>query len=66
MSNTKMDEITTEMAEFICDKRCKYACDNDLTQEELDEFCAECKFDKFIVDILNEHIKEVTRNENKE
>ena len=60
-----MNEITTEMVEFICDKRCKYACDNNLTQEELDEFCDECKFDKLIIDILNEHIKEVERNGNK-
>ena len=57
MSNTRMNEITTKMAEFICD--------NDLTQEELDEFCNGCKFDKLIIDILNEHIKEVERNGNK-
>lgn len=50
-----MEKITTEFAEYICDKLCKYPCVCD--QEELDEHCAECKMGKFICDILNEYIE---------
>lgn len=46
-----MEKITTEFAEYICDKVCKYPCVCD--QETLDEYCAECKMGKFIIDILN-------------
>lgn len=50
-----MDKITTEFAEFICDKLCKYPCVCD--QEELDEHCDECKLGKFICDICNTYNK---------
>ena len=45
-----MKALTTEFAECICDKLCKYpdVCD----QEELDEYCEMCKMDEFISDIL--------------
>lgn len=51
---TKMDEITTEMAEFICDDLCKHR-EEGLSQDELDEICCECKMGQFICNILNEH-----------
>lgn len=46
-----MEKITTEFAEYICDKLCKYPCIYD--QEELDEYCAECKMAEFICGICN-------------
>jgi hypothetical protein len=46
-----MEKITTEFAEYICDKLCKYPCVCD--QEELDEYCAECKMAEFICGICN-------------
>lgn len=50
----KMEQITTEMAEYFCDKICKHPmeCQN---EEELKEICFECKMGKFICDILNEY-----------
>ena len=65
MKETKMDRITTEMAEHICDNLCKHLCQN-LDQEELEEICADCELGHFICDILNEHNKEkkVTVSEN--
>lgn len=50
---TKMDTITTEMAEHICDKLCRFPME--MEQEELDEHCCECKMGRFICDILNEY-----------
>ena len=46
-----MEKTTTEFAEYICDKLCKYPCIYD--QEELDEYCAECKMAEFICGICN-------------
>lgn len=46
-----MEKITTEFAEYICNKLCKYPCVCD--QEELDEYCAECKMVEFICNICN-------------
>ena len=65
MKETKMDRITTEMAEHICDNLCKHPCQN-LDQEELEEICANCELGHYICDILNEHNKEkkVTVSEN--
>lgn len=48
---TKMDQITTEMAEYICDKICRYP--REMEQEELDEHCCECEMGRFICEILN-------------
>ena len=59
MKETKMDRITTEMAEHICDNLCKHLCQN-LDQEELEEICADCELGHFICDILNEHNKQPT------
>lgn len=53
--DSDMDKITTEFAEFICDKLCKYPCV--CNQEELDEHCDECKVGKFICDICNSYNK---------
>lgn len=48
----KMDEITTEMAEFICDDLCKHR-EEGLTQEELEDICCACKIGHYICEILN-------------
>lgn len=53
---TKMDKLTTEMAEMICDHICKYtAIVHD--QEMLDSICCECPLGQFYADILNEYNK---------
>lgn len=47
-----MEQITDEMAEWICDKVCKYpATVSD--QGELDAICGNCPMGKFVCDILN-------------
>lgn len=51
--NTDIDQITTEMMEYICDSVCKHSNNAMLLQEELDGFCAECKMGNFVCDILN-------------
>lgn len=53
MEQTRMDEITTEMAEYICDKLCVHSCGSSISEEELEAKCAECKMDKFVIDALN-------------
>lgn len=53
MEQTKMDEITTKLAEHFCDNLCKHSCRTDISQEQLDEICADCKMGQFICDILN-------------
>ena len=62
MKETKMDQITTEMAEHICDNLCKRPCQN-LDQEELEEICADCELGHYICDILNEHNKALKSTE---
>lgn len=54
---TWMDGITTEMMEHICDNLCKYP--NQLSGEQLEDKCAECKMGRFVCDILNHHNKVV-------
>lgn len=53
MKETKMDKLTTEFAEHICDNLCHYP--HLLNEEELEDKCLVCEMDKFICDILNEH-----------
>lgn len=48
---TKMDQITTEMAEYICDNICRFP--REMEQEELDEHCCGCEMGRFICGILN-------------
>ena len=48
---TKMDKITTEFAEHICDNLCRYPHMTD--GKSLEIICSECKIGKFICDILN-------------
>lgn len=56
MEITKMDKITEEMAEYLCDKLCMYGSGQvPLTQEKLDEKCNDCKLGKYVCDILNEY-----------
>lgn len=50
---TWMDGITTEMMEHICDNLCKYP--DQLSGEELEDKCAECKMGRFVCDILNQY-----------
>lgn len=50
---TKMDQITTEMTEHICDKLCRFP--REMEQEELEEHCCECKMGEFMNSILNEY-----------
>lgn len=47
-----IDQIITGMAEHICDELCRYP--KDLTGDELEDTCAECKLGQYICDILNE------------
>lgn len=48
----KIDLITTEMAEHICDELCRYPVF--FKDESLENNCAECKLGQYICDILNE------------
>lgn len=50
-----MDKLTTDFAEFICDKICMNANNKNLSQEELKEICANCKMAQFIIDICNKY-----------
>ena len=50
---TKMDKITTEFAEHICDNLCRYPHMAD--GKSLEIICSECKIGKFICYILNEY-----------
>ena len=61
--NTDMDQITTEMMEYICDNQCKHPY-NAEDQEELDDICAECEMAKFICDILNLHHRTINEAAN--
>lgn len=54
---TWMDGITTEMMEHICDNLCKYP--DQLSGEELEDKCAECKMGRFVCDILNQYNKAI-------
>ena len=46
-----MIQITTEMAEHICDKLCRFP--REMKQEELDEHCCECEMGRFISEIMS-------------
>lgn len=49
----KINQITTEMAEHICDELCRHPRDTG-DDEKLEDICAECKLGQYICDILNE------------
>ncbi len=51
--NTKMDTLTTEMMEHICDNLCRFP--REMEQEELEEHCCDCKMEQYVCDILNEY-----------
>lgn len=63
IKSVKLDDLTTDMAEHICDNLCKYPevyngnhaglpeCDG----VPLEDICTECKMGKYICDILNHH-----------
>lgn len=51
----KMDQITTEMMEYICDNLCAYL---DYTSgEKMEEICAECKMGNYLTAIFAEQEK---------
>ena len=54
----RMDKITTEMAEYICDSICQYpiTCQD---EQSLEEICWKCRMGKFICDIMNEHDRKI-------
>ena len=54
-----MDKLTTEMMEHICDNICKHPNRVGISQEELENICAECQMGRFVCDILNtyNHLK---------
>ena len=52
MPENKMEKITTEMAEFICDKICKNPI-NTQNEEQLEDICLECKLSQYMCDIEN-------------
>lgn len=52
MTENKMEKITTEMAEFICDKICKNPI-NTQSEEQLEDICLECKLSQYMCDIEN-------------
>ena len=49
-----MERLTTEFAEYICDKLCKEPL-KAKNQEELEEVCCECSLGSFICNICNEY-----------
>lgn len=49
-----MDEITTQMMEYICDNICKHPKEQ-TEQDALEVICADCKMGQFVCDILNEY-----------
>ncbi|MFA9464070.1 MAG: hypothetical protein ACERKN_07225 [Velocimicrobium sp.] len=52
----KVDEITTEMIEHVCDNICKHlgnVSDTGITQDELEEICCECKMGEYVCNLLN-------------
>lgn len=53
VQENEMDKITTEMAEYICDKLCIYP--QTKQEDELEEICCECEMGKFVCDICNKY-----------
>lgn len=50
-----MDQLATEMMEYICDSICHYP--HILNAEELENKCADCKMGQYVCDILDHHNK---------
>lgn len=51
----KMDQITTEMMEYICDNLCAYP--DTASGDKLEEICAECKMGNYLTAIFVEQEK---------
>lgn len=47
----EIDEITTELAEYVCDKLCKFPYE--LNENELIDRCAGCEMGNYICRLLN-------------
>lgn len=52
---TKMDKLTTEFAEYICNNICVHTFNDELTQEEVENICIDCKIGEFVCDVSNEY-----------
>ena len=57
----KMEEIIEGMAEYICDKICRYNADASLDDEQMDNICYKCEMGDHICHVLNEY-ERVIRN----
>lgn len=49
---TKMDQITTAMREYVCEHICPFPWEVS-DQEEMDRICADCQMDRYLAEILN-------------
>jgi len=57
-----MNKITEEMTAYVCDKRCKYACDANLKLEELDAICGKCKLGTYAANVLAKNNEMIAKN----
>ena len=64
----EMEKIVTPMMEHVCDHLCRFPRET-VSEEDLDEICAECQMGQYVCDILNTYnrVRERTvANESKE
>ncbi|MBE5928487.1 MAG: hypothetical protein E7267_03820 [Lachnospiraceae bacterium] len=57
-----MEKMIEELAEYVCDKKCKYACMLVKKQEELDEICNKCKLATHMSNIVLKHNEILNKN----
>lgn len=48
----KVDKITTEMMEHICDNLCRFPREAE-DEDQLVDICAECEMGRFVCDLCN-------------
>ncbi len=56
-----LENIADNMASFVCDEIC-WACKMELEEDELEDICSKCQFDRHILNIQN-YEKEVDERE---
>lgn len=49
----KLEQITTEFAEYICDNLCRHLHNAQREGMEIEGVCAECRMGQFVIDICN-------------
>ena len=49
----KVEELTTQLAETVCDTICRHSHNKELTEEHLEEICTECPMGEYIIGICN-------------